>query len=91
MSSWEGLHAPVIRYICDKPTSLICSVDNAGTNNVQRQPAHPSCAAAAAAKKKNAECEAAQQRKESAALLTKAADMGKTPRNMEGPGPLEQG
>jgi len=66
-------------------------VDNAGTNNVQRQPAHPSSAAAAAAKTKNAEREAGQQRKESAALLTKAADMGKTPQNMEGSGPLEQG
>jgi len=66
-------------------------VDNAGAYNVQRQPAHPSSAAAAAAKKKNAEPEAAQQRKECTTLLKKAADMGKTPQNVEGPNPLEQG
>jgi len=59
-------------------------VDNAGANHVLRQPAHPSSAAAAAAKKKNAEPEAVHQRKKSATLLTKAADMGKTPQGMEG-------
>ena len=62
-------------------------MDNAGATNLLRQPAPPSSAAAAAAKKKDAEPEAAQQRKKSATLLTKAADMGKTPQDMEGARP----